>query len=179
MTSFAEHIARHLGITTTDRPTAVYRFYDVDDRLLYVGITYSLGARFRGHERLSPWWPKQRSVKIVWRDTRDEAATEERKAIREEAPLHNVAGTRVPRTRVRAQRLDPALREAIAREVRGEIARAGKSKREVREALALSTQSLWARYVGQIDFQEGELEALAEFLGIPVATFFPASAGVA
>lgn len=174
MTSLLQDIAAHLGVVPVDRPTAVYRFFDADDQLLYVGITHSLGTRFVAHERSSAWWPLQRSVKVVWRDTRTAALEEERAAIRDEKPLCNVAGTRVREPRVRAQRLDPAVLAAIGLEVRVEIARAGISKTKVRKALGLSTQSLWSRLHGHTAFQDGELEQVADLLGIPVTRFFPA-----
>lgn len=170
MTTFAEH----LRSVAADRPTAVYRFYDADERLLYVGITFSLGLRFAQHERGSEWWPHQRSVKVVWRESRTLAADEERTAIREEKPLHNVSGTRVPRPQ--RVRIDIEARKAIATEVRVEIARSGKSKREVREFLGVSRQAAWQRMVGVTYFPDEELHALAEFLGIPVSRFIPRQA---
>jgi len=155
------------------RPTAVYRFFDAEDRLLYVGITCNLGSRFQDHERRAQWWLDQRSVQVVWRDTRAEAAEEERIAILGEKPLYNIWGTRPPRERVRAERLDVATRQAIAAEVRAEVARAGKSKREVRELLGVSRQAAWQRMTGETPFQPDELIELAAFLGIPVDRFVP------
>jgi excinuclease UvrABC nuclease subunit len=168
VTTIAEPVQ---GVTLV-RPTAVYRFFNADDQLLYVGITFNLGARFNAHERSSAWWSHQRSVKVVWRDTRNEALAEESAAIQAEKPIHNVAGTRPPQVRIRKVRLDPSTREAIAREVRGEVARAGVSKRNVRESLGLSTQSLWERMTGQIAFTDEELYELADLLGISVTCFF-------
>lgn len=37
--------------------TYVYRHYDKDDRLLYVGITVNPKRRAQGHKQKSPWWP--------------------------------------------------------------------------------------------------------------------------
>lgn len=170
----------HLAAISADRPTAVYRFYDGTGRLLYVGITHNLGSRFGSHERKAAWWVEQQSVVVVWRETRSAAAAEERAAIRAEGPLHNISGARAARRERqrlrRRERLDEAMRQAIGLEVRVEIARSGRSKREVREHLDLSTQSLWQRMVGRTEFRKEELDALAEFLGIPVSRFFPASA---
>jgi predicted GIY-YIG superfamily endonuclease len=160
-------------IATDERPTAVYRFYDSAGQLLYVGITFDIGPRFASHARKASWWCDQHSAVVVWRGTRAEAADEERKAIRGERPLHNISGTRVSRTRVRRMRPDALTRQAIALEVRVEVARSGKSKREVREFLGLSRQSAWMRMIGQISFTGEELHALAGYLGIPVDRFRP------
>ncbi|MFD3762092.1 GIY-YIG nuclease family protein [Streptomyces sp. NPDC058622] len=37
-------------------PTAVYRLYDAEERLLYVGITMNVKQRFADHQRLKFWW---------------------------------------------------------------------------------------------------------------------------
>lgn len=74
----------------TATPTAVYRFYDADDRLLYVGMTETPKARWTWHRKRSSWWPDARRREIAWYDSRAEAAAIETQAIRTEAPLHNV-----------------------------------------------------------------------------------------
>lgn len=160
-----------------DRLTAVYRFYDDQDRLLYVGITCNLTARLRDHEASAPWWADHRAATVNWQDNRAIAVAEERFAIQNEKPIYNVAGTRQKQARVRAYHPDPATRAAIATEVRAEIARAGRSKREIRELLGLSRQSAWLRMRGEIAFQDEELYALADLLDISVATFFPFAEG--
>lgn len=71
-----------------DRPTAVYRFFDASDRLLYVGITYDTVARWKGHAK-KPWWPDAVRRETVWFPTRTEAMIEESRAIRFENPVHN------------------------------------------------------------------------------------------
>lgn len=68
--------------------TAVYRLYDADRRLLYVGMAYDYVLRFRQHAR-KHWWPKVASKDVIWFDNRLDAAYEEARAIREEAPVHN------------------------------------------------------------------------------------------
>lgn len=69
--------------------TAVYRFYDADDRLLYVGITANTKVRWAWHKGNAAWWPDQRRVEVVWRETREQAAAEEHLAIRTERPAWN------------------------------------------------------------------------------------------
>jgi predicted GIY-YIG superfamily endonuclease len=74
-------------------PTAVYRFYDDAGQLLYVGITSDLISRWREHEKHSPWWPAQRTVSVVWRDSREEAHAEECNAIATENRAVNTTHT--------------------------------------------------------------------------------------
>lgn len=163
-----------LFAATSGRPTAVYRFYDRTGRLLYVGITHNLGSRFGSHERKSAWWADQCSLVVVWRDSRERAAAEERIAIRSEKPLHNISGTRVGRVAARRrEQLDDATRKAIGLLVRVEIARRGKRKREVRDALGLSTQAFWLRTSGKTQFRTEELARMSAFLGVPVSAFLP------
>ena len=72
-------------------PTCVYRFYDAEDRLLYVGVTDAPGTRFADHRRKS-WWKLAVRNTIVWHDRRRDALVEEASAIANERPIHNTAG---------------------------------------------------------------------------------------
>ena len=72
------------------RPHALYRFYDRSDVLLYVGITVDPGARFKKHGGDKSWWGQVDRIGIEHFATRKEALEAERKAIKEEQPLHNV-----------------------------------------------------------------------------------------
>ena len=72
--------------------TAVYRLYDSADRLLYVGISDNPGRRWKDHHS-KPWWSDVARHTLVWYDNRADATSAETKAIRTEAPMHNIAGT--------------------------------------------------------------------------------------
>jgi transcriptional regulator with XRE-family HTH domain len=115
-----------------DLPTAVYRFFDADSRLLYVGITCNPKMRFRDHQRLSHWWPDQQSVTVDWKDTRGEALEEEAAAILAEDPLHNVIGATTPPARPALPRTPvhrrPEWVAEVAGQVRAEIARRSSKK---------------------------------------------------
>ena len=79
-----------------DDTTALYRHFDADGILLYVGIALSPIARLCEHRAGSAWYDRITTVKIVRYPTRDEAEAAELRAIREERPLHNIAGASAP-----------------------------------------------------------------------------------
>lgn len=73
--------------------TALYRFYDADDDLLYVGITENLSVRFASHKATKPWWPDVVRHSVEWRETRAEAEDAEKAAMIAERPKWNVANS--------------------------------------------------------------------------------------
>ena len=77
---------------TKDDPTAVYRFYGIDDRLLYVGIAHDPSKRWKAHSR-TKWWARVGRKTVEWYPNRAEAEREERRAIAAEHPLLNTAGS--------------------------------------------------------------------------------------
>lgn len=83
-------------------PTAVYRFFDEADRLLYVGMTGNIRLRWAGHAADKPWWPDVARQTTTWFDTRAEAAAAEAEAIKSEGPAYNIQGTPLHRERVEA-----------------------------------------------------------------------------
>lgn len=76
--------------------TALYRLYDTDDRLLYVGITNDPKKRWTHHASMKPWWPDVARHAVEWYDSRPEAEVAEFAAIRSEAPIHNGQHARSP-----------------------------------------------------------------------------------
>lgn len=73
-----------------DDQTALYRFYDPDEKLLYVGITRNPPSRFRDHESQKIWWRQIARIDVEWHPNRQDALDAEREAIRTEKPLHNI-----------------------------------------------------------------------------------------
>lgn len=73
-------------------PTTVYRLFDEDLRLLYVGVAGNPGRRFEQHSIEKPWWGDVAHVRLRHFDTREAALDAELEAIRKENPLHNKAG---------------------------------------------------------------------------------------
>jgi excinuclease UvrABC nuclease subunit len=78
--------------------TALYRLYDANDRLLYVGITANLAQRWKNHSVYScRWWPRVARKQIEWHDDRYLALAHEYLAIIGEKPQCNRRRT-PPRT---------------------------------------------------------------------------------
>jgi len=74
-------------------PTALYRLYDANGSLLYVGISSDPSKRFREHRSASQWWPLVASRRVEWLRHRPAAQQAERKAIEAESPAWNVVFT--------------------------------------------------------------------------------------
>jgi predicted GIY-YIG superfamily endonuclease len=68
----------------------LYRFYDQDDNLLYVGISADLARRLDQHARAKPWWTDVALVRVQHHPDRATVAAAERHAIRTEQPRYNV-----------------------------------------------------------------------------------------
>lgn len=76
---------------------ALYRFFDTDGALLYVGITNDLGARSRAHRKSAPWMRFVATTQTVWLDSREEVQVAEAEAIATEKPLFNKRGASADR----------------------------------------------------------------------------------
>lgn len=74
---------------------AVYRMYNKQDALLYVGMT-GHARRFDDHA-VKRWFPSVAKIALEWHDTEASARTAELDAIRSEYPLYNISGTSKPR----------------------------------------------------------------------------------
>ncbi len=79
---------------TVTPPTALYRFFDENGVLLYVGVTDNLGTRWATHADQKHWWDRVTSYTLEWFDTREAAEAAEQHAIWIEKPLYNVRHTR-------------------------------------------------------------------------------------
>jgi excinuclease UvrABC nuclease subunit len=71
--------------------TQLYRHFDAEKKLLYVGISLSTFARLSQHKEHSPWFEQVMTVEIEHFETREEAMAAERKAIKTESPQFNIA----------------------------------------------------------------------------------------
>ncbi len=68
----------------------LYRFFDGEGRLLYIGITGDAAVRWSNHRRDRPWWPLMRRIEIEPHATRADVEAAERAAIIAERPAFNV-----------------------------------------------------------------------------------------
>ena len=74
--------------------TALYRHFDADDRLLYVGISDCLSARDKQHAATAHWHVQVARTETQWCLSRNHAFALEKVAIQFETPLFNVSGTK-------------------------------------------------------------------------------------
>jgi predicted GIY-YIG superfamily endonuclease len=74
--------------------TSLYRLYDANDVLLYVGVTRNPEQRFSGHGGKSPWWRQVARRVVSDPMPHDEATRQEREAIETESPKYNRDGVR-------------------------------------------------------------------------------------
>lgn len=69
---------------------ALYRHFDAEGLLLYVGISLRPFTRTKEHTVLSRWADQIANVRIEYFPTRKEAMEAEARAVREENPAHNI-----------------------------------------------------------------------------------------
>jgi predicted GIY-YIG superfamily endonuclease len=71
--------------------TALYRLYDAQERLLYIGIAKNPTRRWWQHARdqADSWWPDVARKAVEWFDTRVLAEAAEVEAIKREGPPYN------------------------------------------------------------------------------------------
>lgn len=74
-------------------PTELYRLYNADDRLLYVGIARTIQYRLQTHSCRPPtgkaWWPDVAYCTLERFQERYLAEAAERTAIKTERPIYN------------------------------------------------------------------------------------------
>lgn len=92
----------------------VYRFYDLDGGLLYVGITRDMSQRFAAHRRDALWWVDVASVTVEVTAGRAEAEYAEAVAILSERPAHNRSRPSVERARSRVESSGVDVRRLVA-----------------------------------------------------------------
>lgn len=71
----------------------LYRHFDCEGRLLYVGISLNALNRLAEHKQTAEWFWRIARVEVTAYATRRSALKAERLAIQREKPLHNVKHT--------------------------------------------------------------------------------------
>jgi len=79
-----------VGAVANERRTALYRHFDADGQLLYVGISLSAVQRLGQHKHNASWFEKIVRIEIEWWPFRDLAEQAEAAAIWHERPAWNV-----------------------------------------------------------------------------------------
>lgn len=67
----------------------LYRLFDADGALLYIGRTSDIDARFPRHAAEQPWWHEVAACSIEFLPSQQELVAAEADAIRDERPRHN------------------------------------------------------------------------------------------
>jgi len=93
--------------------TALYRHFDCDGVLLYVGISKNPVARMSQHFLFAEWFRQISSIKIEWLETREAAERHEMDAIKKEKPKYNRVHNRKPRSPVEKPEV-PAIEEVVS-----------------------------------------------------------------
>jgi len=81
---------------STVTPTKLYRHFDKDGVLLYVGISTNVVLRLSQHSKYSHWFDEITNVTIETYPSRDDALDAETKAIQTENPKYNIAKSKKP-----------------------------------------------------------------------------------
>lgn len=81
------------------REPILYRWWDADGRLLYVGKSISLFARMQAHRRSSRFFAEAAAMTLERLPNEIELAHAEMRAIRTEGPLYNIVGAGGAQTR--------------------------------------------------------------------------------
>lgn len=89
---------------------ALYRHFNHEGELLYVGISLSAAERLRQHLDGSCWRYEIARMDISWFDSRSSALMAEKEAIKSELPIFNVMHS----GRVKRQESSDAIREVAA-----------------------------------------------------------------
>lgn len=80
---------------------ALYRFFNSDGGLLYIGISVNAPQRFKRHKGDQPWWLEVAQITIERYASRADVLAAEKRAIETEHPLYNVVhntGVRLTRS---------------------------------------------------------------------------------
>lgn len=72
--------------------TILYRYFNSNGVLIYVGVTGNMDNRHKQHKYSSHWFSKASSRSVKKYTSREEALAAEKEAIKSEEPLFNIEG---------------------------------------------------------------------------------------
>jgi excinuclease UvrABC nuclease subunit len=102
-------------MTVQTKGYTVYRLYDAERNLLYVGCTANVKRRFQHHSTQRAWWPDVAEVETETFASVSEAAEAERAYIVALDPRHNVAQTKTYAEKVRQYERSPRVKINVAK----------------------------------------------------------------
>lgn len=80
----------------------LYRHFDADGRLLYIGKSISAVMRLSGHRSASSWYGEISRVEIENFESVADLSAAEVVAIRQEQPIYNIVHNKPPRSEMRS-----------------------------------------------------------------------------
>lgn len=121
-------------------PNVLYRLFDAEGALLYIGITVDFQTRMRYHRRQKPWWGEVARTETEPFRSRSEALTAEWYAIVNECPKYNVE-----HADERSRSLNAVLAERgqTREEAVAEMREQGMTWKAVGEALGISRDAAY------------------------------------
>lgn len=144
-------------------PCGVYRHFDANGALLYIGASFDPLRRFMGHLTTARWATRVASITVEWFESRAEAEAAERAAIEGERPPYNTFHNPKPPTARRRAVAGPILGRWLMKE--GEAVAAFAQRSEIPAARVfgiirgeVSPNSRTARKIA--DATRGELPAV-------------------
>lgn len=75
-------------------PQTLYRFFNANGDLLYIGVTANAHRRITDHRDEKEWWTEIQTITLEHFPDRDSVLKAERAAIKAELPLYNVVHNR-------------------------------------------------------------------------------------
>ena len=96
MTAAPAPLAGPVEIDPDDKPTLLYRLFDAEWNLLYIGVAFDLAKRLWEHASAQMWWPEVAHCTAALYGNREDAEAAEDAAIKAERPKCNVRGALGP-----------------------------------------------------------------------------------
>lgn len=145
---------------TTDRLHILYRLFNADGDLLYIGITTNPGVRFAEHRLTKSWWGDVATTTLEHFPSRAELEQAEAQAIAREAPKRNMV-----RYSARSRIGDPPSGNDLPRFTREERIATGKRYANCRAAVKEDLRVL--KLMARAAHREGVPETkIAKDLGV-------------
>lgn len=82
--------------STGQQLNALYRWFNEEGQLLYVGISRQIGRRVKEHSKTAAWFTQAAYMTLEWATDQLELEAMEKKAIQQEGPLHNTTYNHSP-----------------------------------------------------------------------------------